>query len=368
MTILNHEQAKHKQVNRAIVLIFWLNIAGCSVFLYQFGMVYSSVRPVIQYLITAVFFIVFISRYQLSLQIKLIFLILYGLITTTAGLLYVGTMTISLSLFTIIVVVGALYYEKKQLYALLLAIASILSVIGYAYTQGYIEPKIKPDLLITTPVYWVSFIVLMLLCFLMICNAIISYRDRIDELYATIELQNQQLLKLLATDPLTDLASSRLVDDRLQMTIKHCNRYKTTAAVLFIDIDNFKQVNDSFGHTIGDDCLKELAKRLTASVRETDTVARLGGDEFLVILEQLDIESELEGMLQEMLNRIRHPIITGAGAIKVTCSIGAAIIPQDGNSITQLKSRADEAMYQAKRYGKNQFFVENLVDEKSYAR
>ncbi len=366
MANINHEKAKINQVNRAITFIFVPNVFACLVFLYQFGFTYSTTRPLIQYAVTGVFFLVFLIRQRLSFNTKLIFLIIYGLITTTAGLLYVGTMTVSLSLFTIIVVIGALYYNKRQLYLLLFSITCILSITGYAYIQGGLKPTIKPDILISQPVYWVSFIVLMIACFAIICNAILSYRQRIDKLHTTIEQQNQQLLTLAYTDPLTNLASSRMVDERLTATLDHCKRYKTKAAILFIDIDNFKTINDTFGHSMGDTCLKKLAQRLISVARESDMVARIGGDEFLIIIEKISITDELDDLLQSLLDAIRQPMVFDSATIKITCSIGVAIIPQLGKSSAQLKCLADKAMYQAKRYGKDQFFLEQLIDVQDY--
>lgn len=361
MTTLNSELIKQKQLNRVLVMLFMLNLMACGIFLYQFGFSYSA-RSAIHYTVTALFGAMCLVRHFLSLKTKLAFLIAYGLVTTTAGLLYVGTMSVSLSLFTIIIVFTALYFTKRQVYLILGGILAIFGLIGYLFTQGLIAPKLALNLLIVSPIYWASFIVLSFFCFLIIHYTVFSYRRRISELHGTIERQNVELLKLIATDPLTGMASTRLVDERLEMTVKHCDRYQSQAAVLFIDIDNFKFINDTYGHAAGDFCLKTTAKRLAASVQEVDTVARLGGDEFLIVIEQLGARGELDALLDRMLKAIREPMLTDSCSIKITCSIGVAIIPEHGRNIDQLKSRADKAMYQAKRYGKNQYFVENLID------
>lgn len=182
--------------------------------------------------------------------------------------------------------------------------------------------------------------------------------------------QHQAQLEYQAThDALTGLPNRNLLVDRLEQAIAHARRYSYFAAVVFIDLDNFKFINDSLGHQAGDRLLIEIARRLKQSVRETDTVARYGGDEFVLILNNYYESSSIAKMLERLLGDISRPVNIGTEdapqELHVTCSLGVSLCPSDGELAETLIKSADAAMYLAKQQGKSnyQFFTRKLGTE-----
>jgi diguanylate cyclase (GGDEF)-like protein/PAS domain S-box-containing protein len=156
-------------------------------------------------------------------------------------------------------------------------------------------------------------------------------------------------------DALTGLPNRSMFLDRLGQEIKKAYRDDLPLALLFIDLDHFKEVNDTLGHTVGDALLKEAAKRLASCVRDTDTVTRLGGDEFTVILGELDQAGNAERVVNEILLRLAEPFRLGEEVVYVTASIGITLFPEDAGDLENLLKNADQAMYAAKRSGRNRY-------------
>lgn len=168
--------------------------------------------------------------------------------------------------------------------------------------------------------------------------------------------ENQERLKYLAHhDPLTDLPNRLLFEDRLKQAIAKARRAQETAALLFFDLDHFKEINDSLGHSVGDLVLCEVGRRLRAVVRESDTVARLGGDEFVIILEQVDGEEGVAEVARKVVQAMAFPLAVAGREITLTGSIGISLYPDDGVDVDALMKTADDAMYRAKALGRNNF-------------
>ncbi|MDO9422475.1 MAG: EAL domain-containing protein [Herminiimonas sp.] len=155
-------------------------------------------------------------------------------------------------------------------------------------------------------------------------------------------------------DALTGLANRHRLQDRLQQALISAERYGHRVAVAFIDLDQFKFINDSLGHHIGDQMLKTIAHRLLACLREGDTVARQGGDEFVLVIDHAD-ELIISLIMPKLLESISAPIMIDGNELEVTCSIGFSIFPIDGEDATTLLKNADAAMYRAKEEGRNNF-------------
>ena len=165
-----------------------------------------------------------------------------------------------------------------------------------------------------------------------------------------------QELKHIAThDGLTGLPNRTLLMDRLSHALALSEREEKLAALLFIDLDGFKRVNDTLGHAAGDELLCAVAKRLQKSVRRSDTVARLGGDEFAVILERVRHVDSVGAIAQKIVDRVCKPCRLASGKVSVSASIGVTLCPFDGKSVKELMVDADRAMYVAKAAGKNRF-------------
>jgi len=156
-------------------------------------------------------------------------------------------------------------------------------------------------------------------------------------------------------DSLTGLPSLRLCKDRLEQSLAESRRNKQMSAVMFVDLDGFKEINDTHGHECGDIVLKTIADRIRAEIRETDTVARIGGDEFLVILSNMSAISITERVATKLIEQISKAILYGSEEIEVGASIGIAIYPDDGTTSEEMIQQADKAMYLVKHSGKNNF-------------
>ncbi len=156
-------------------------------------------------------------------------------------------------------------------------------------------------------------------------------------------------------DALTGLPNRRMLRDRLEQEIKRSKRDNQQLGLLFIDLDHFKEVNDTLGHDLGDLLLVEAGRRLQACVREADTVARMGGDEFTVILTELPGSSHLEGLLQKILRALEEVFQLGNEQVFVSASIGITMFPADATDIEDLFKNADQALYVAKGAGRNRF-------------
>ncbi len=179
--------------------------------------------------------------------------------------------------------------------------------------------------------------------------------------------QAEQRIRYLAThDGLTDLPNRNLIQDRIQQAIAHARRADRQLAVLFLDLDRFKVINDGYGHPFGDLVLKTAAERLVSLVRESDTVARQGGDEFLILLTDLRRADDAYVVAREIVEKLGQPaLMVQEREIHVTGSIGVAVFPQDGDSADALIGNADVAMYRAKHLGRNtcQFFTRAMSEE-----
>lgn len=177
---------------------------------------------------------------------------------------------------------------------------------------------------------------------------------------------DQERIAFMAThDELTNLPNRNLLHDRLEQAIAHAKRYNSKMAVLFLDIDHFKFINDSLGHQIGDDLLKVLAQRLKTVLRNEDTVARFGGDEFVVILPEISTLADIKNVANNLLHQIKKTYHIGEHELVVTGSIGISIYPSDATDADDLIQHADSAMYLAKENGRSnsQFYTSEINDK-----
>ena len=166
-----------------------------------------------------------------------------------------------------------------------------------------------------------------------------------------------ELTQMALYDHLTGLPNRTNFFDKLEFSLSHARRNKSVLALLFIDLDGFKKVNDTFGHTMGDHLLEEVAQRLRASIRESDTVARMGGDEFTIILNNLQDIEGASCMAEKLIKAINQPIDLDGNTCNVGASIGIAVYPDHDGNINDLINAADSAMYQAKANGKNKYEI-----------
>ena len=178
-----------------------------------------------------------------------------------------------------------------------------------------------------------------------------------------IKEHQQQLEHIAHYDALTSLPNRILLADRLQQAIAQSRRHDCSLAVVFLDLDGFKAVNDQHGHGIGDLLLVELSLRMRDALREGDTLARIGGDEFVAVLVDLDQSQDYEQVLIRLLKAASDPVLAGTVTLQISSSIGVTLYPQDNGDADLLMRHADQAMYQAKQAGKNRYHVFDLTQD-----
>jgi diguanylate cyclase (GGDEF)-like protein len=166
--------------------------------------------------------------------------------------------------------------------------------------------------------------------------------------------RNDERIRHLAQhDSLTDLPNRALLKDRLQQAMSYAKRDKQRIALMFVDLDRFKPINDTLGHIVGDWLLKEAASRMRACVRESDTVARVGGDEFVVLLRTVENETDATMVAEKIRNLMNKPFDLAQQSLEISCSIGLALYPEHAQNEDELLDYADIAMYRAKQAGRN---------------
>ncbi|MBI4193695.1 MAG: sensor domain-containing diguanylate cyclase [Betaproteobacteria bacterium] len=168
----------------------------------------------------------------------------------------------------------------------------------------------------------------------------------------------EKLSMLAFHDSLTGLPNRNLFNDRLAHALAVGQRNRTAFALLYIDIDHFKRVNDTFGHETGDELLREVAARLAGSVRASDTVARWGGDEFVALLDGVADQQPAARMASKLLAACGQPYVVRGHECRITLSVGASFYPRDGHDAATLLERADAAMYEVKARGRNGYRIE----------
>jgi diguanylate cyclase (GGDEF)-like protein/PAS domain S-box-containing protein len=189
-----------------------------------------------------------------------------------------------------------------------------------------------------------------------ITGAVVTFHDITDR-----KLSEEKIKHMATHDGLTDLPSMRLAREHLSMAMNRARRYNNLAAVMFVDLDGFKAINDGFGHDSGDEVLRETAKRLCAAVRKTDTVARVGGDEFLLVVTELRSQENAANIAEKVLRFVSQPVMCKNRIATVGASVGIALFPRDAESMDDLIRLADHAMYKVKNAGRNGYaFVRSV--------
>ncbi len=186
---------------------------------------------------------------------------------------------------------------------------------------------------------------------------VVLLRRRVDQQTQLIRRNEERLRHLAEHDALTNLPNRTLLNDRLQMALERVRRFRSVLAVLMIDLDRFKEVNDSLGHLAGDQLLCWVSERLVALVRKTDTVARIGGDEFVVLLEDLHEHEEAELIASKIVSSLSAPFEPGRRQISISVSVGVCTYPDEGIHSDDLLQNADAAMYRSKARGRNGYSV-----------
>jgi two-component system cell cycle response regulator len=174
-------------------------------------------------------------------------------------------------------------------------------------------------------------------------------------LYKELAQYSRAQQELALHDALTGLPNRRLLEDRIENALQHANRNHHKAAVMYLDLDGFKAINDTYGHAYGDEILKMVSQRLLSNSRKEDTVARLGGDEFIVLLSDVHSLGDAQGPAAKLVEALSEPFFINDLTLQLSTSIGISLYPDDAENVVDLISIADYALYEAKRAGKNRF-------------
>jgi len=198
-------------------------------------------------------------------------------------------------------------------------------------------------------------------------EALNEMATKIHQSYSDLENKQETLDHLAHHDVLTGLPNRLLFMDRLQQSIDYSKRHEQKIALLFIDLDQFKNINDSLGHAVGDQLLKSVAQRISQTIRNSDSAARLGGDEFTVLLQNVTSPLNVSEIANKLLERLNQPIDVEGHELYATISIGVCLYPDNGDDAATLLKHADAAMYKAKQEGRNTYrFYTADMTEKAY--
>ncbi len=260
--------------------------------------------------------------------------------------------------FLLAVALGVLTYRRQQLYGLDCILFVVYLMAGIQYWRKFPQRTTGSTTAVVGLVAWalafpISVIVAVVQPHLHIQDSIWNipkYIVAIGILLTLLEEQIDHTHHLALHDPLTGLPNRRLLDDRLTKAIERAERNEARVAVLLIDMNNFKYINDTYGHAVGDEVLRIVATRLQMRIRKADTIARAGGDEFMVIVSDLLQPHGAAVLAAKLMADLNEPIVMGETQLPAGASIGLAIYPDDAQTAEELCTKADAAMYRHKRH------------------
>jgi diguanylate cyclase (GGDEF)-like protein len=301
-------------------------------------------------LVVAVFIIgVYVFRRKIPIQVKAGLCVGVFFLGSLPGLLSFGILGSSIQLAVTGCLFAGLFYARTTfLLSVALALA-LLGGAGFAFVAGWVAIPVDANQWIRHPGAWISVCVASMFLPLMVFNANQIYQRSIQALLVELQRQKDIVAHQATHDSLTGLPTLRLSRDRLDQAVARARRTDSIVALLMIDLDRFKNINDEFGHDAGDQVLRVVAERIQHSIRNSDTAARIGGDEFLVILPSAGTRSDIGEVAERIAVAVRQPIDHETGTLSISCSIGIALWPDDDSDVEKVRGRADAAMYRAKR-------------------
>lgn len=275
---------------------------------------------------------------------------LYGITTTFSTVVpcaITGGISVSPYLTVVLVVPIFLFLIAGRSYGVYwsLVVATCVAVLLILESFGLVFPQIIPDANLAAFSFttWIMTLSLLVL-------GLISYEGDFESLTKRILEERSLFAHEALHDPLTGLSNRKMFFSRAREAVDYALAREYKAAVIFVDLDDFKLINDGFGHDIGDDVLNAVAKRLQANVRSVDTVARLGGDEFAIVLHGIERTEVADLMVEKLRSALQQPFKIGQYSLSASGSIGVAVAPDQGRDVNRLLKKADEAMYRAKKF------------------
>lgn len=261
----------------------------------------------------------------------------------------------------------AFYWGIKRAIMYAMSWGAFLFTCAYLFTHNFLEYRVEPTTYSETFGAWtVAALGSSLTIIFMLIIAKQGYHFML-AMFEEIEDQKQKIEQLANTDNLTGCCSNRLTMPLLSQAIKTAKRDKHLVAVCFMDLDNFKAINDSLGHNVGDQVLQEVASRIRNVLREVDITCRIGGDEFLIVLPKVQSKKEIQQILKRISTVWVDDVLVPNQPVNINGSIGVSVYPTDGTNSEVLRHKADQAMYHAKKHRQCAVFYEDFVNQKANA-
>lgn len=292
-------------------------------------------------------------RARLSLGVKRWLLLAALWLGSLAGLSSFGIAGASLTLLTTSSFIAAMLLPPRRALLVIGAGLLTLAAFGAAYVSGALRPALDLNRFSAMASSWVNLVIVVSGLSVMMAMAVGTYRRAVEQLLLEVVRQRDEIEHLATHDKLTGLPALRLATDRADQALWQARQAGEKVALMFVDLDGFKAVNDGFGHEAGDHVLAEAARRLRACVRSTDTAARIGGDEFMVVLAGLHHGAEAAEVADKIVRTVAQPVAWGNAQLQVGASVGIALYPDHAQDTLALRRVADAAMYRVKRSGKS---------------
>ena len=262
---------------------------------------------------------------------------------------------------------GTHRYSVRAFFSILISIGILSTHLAFNTCLGPISSFETDNNILNSSFITMLFAMVLIFVFLTAFIIVVFY-DRLNpNIVKRINFRNTTSVTnpLDSFDPLTKLPNRNALNQHLQLAAKRCDRLGDSMALAYIDLDHFKPVNDNFGHHVGDMLLVEVADRFNSAIRNCDYIARAGGDEFVAILGEIDAHESIVAVVQRIIDAVKEPFFIEGHLIEISCSVGVAIYPRDGN-LEKLKVSADAAMYKAKENGRNQYrFYDAEIEQAS---
>lgn len=292
---------------------------------------------------------------RLSSRLKLALLVGVLWVTALVGLLTLGLMAASIWYLAIVTLaIGTVISLRAGMLAAVLAVLA-LALIGWGFASGGLVVAVESANYVGLPTAWLNLIVNFGLALVLLLLTLDYHRSSLLRLLDEVRRQRDEIEHLASRDPLTGLTAPRLFAERAARALAPLQPAAPRLALLFVDLDGFKAINDRHGHAAGDQVLREVAARFAAVLRNPDTVTRIGGDEFVLLLHEVDAAEVAASVAARLVAALRPPIRHAGLELSVAASIGIALHPDHGSSYEGLLEAADLAMYAAKAAGKGRW-------------
>ncbi len=345
--------------SRRLVQVFWA--VEAALFLLSLHQYWDGAADRAAYLLTTAVFlypvVVFARRRQSSISAWILMLVLFALVSFFV-VSYGGLNDEALLGYPSILIFAAILGSRRLFQVLLVGILAVVFSLGVLEELGIYQSVVNTGGLNSAVIISLIISVVGFSVWLMAAD-LRKITNRLIEENQKAHRSEEKVKQLISYDALTGLPNRLLAKDRFEHAIIKAEREGKKVACLFIDLDNFKPINDTLGHSVGDQFLIGVSNRLLKCIRQSDTLARLGGDEFLIILENIESENQVSLICSKLLRSMGETLAINENLLSSTCSIGVSMAPSDGTDFEEVIKKADTAMYYSKDQGKNGFHFFN---------